>query len=535
MTLCLVLNAVACGGDDDGDNPDPADADGGGGSDGGGGGADSDVTIGGSVSGLEGSGLVLQNNSSDDLTITMNGSFTFAQAVSEGDTYDVTVLTQPSSPRQLCQVSDGAGSTSANDVTNITVNCTRPSAPADGVVFTGDEGREDGGAALWITGGSAETTVLLAENVTRGPVDFGRDGRAAMLNGEQYFVGVDSNDDAELWKTDGTPEGTTRVADINPNGSSDPIELAVANGFVFFLAVTEDEGREPWRSDGTEAGTILLRDIRSGPDGSTNQFAELFSAGDYVLFEAFNEASGSEPWISDGSPDGTEILVDLAEGTGNGGASDFVIFDGQAYFESGGRLWTTDGTEENTVAIDGFDRLTGPSFAQQDGELFALEGAINRAKTLSVFRNGELTVLDIFNPPPFVNESTDGPVATAQGLVFAIGANVWLSDGTEDGSMETSLDLQSIGRLLSVGDTILATAGLEAGPYRVPNDDFSAWIELPAGNVNEILLGRIGDRLLFAAFNRDTGNEIWSTDGTVAGTRLVIDLNSGMSDGIVRD
>ncbi|MEO0592830.1 MAG: hypothetical protein AAFZ38_04550, partial [Myxococcota bacterium] len=69
MTLCLVLNAVACGGDDDGDNPDPADADGGGGSDGGGGGADSDVTIGGSVSGLEGSGLVLQNNSSDDLTI----------------------------------------------------------------------------------------------------------------------------------------------------------------------------------------------------------------------------------------------------------------------------------------------------------------------------------------------------------------------------------------------------------------------------------------------------------------------------------
>src|ERR1700722_1993120 len=57
-------------------------------------------TIGGTVTGLTGKGMVLENNGGDDLTIVANGTFTFKTVVS--GTYAVTIKTQPSSPTQNC-------------------------------------------------------------------------------------------------------------------------------------------------------------------------------------------------------------------------------------------------------------------------------------------------------------------------------------------------------------------------------------------------------------------------------------------------
>jgi hypothetical protein len=79
------------------------------------------ATIGGNVTGLQGTGLVLQDNGGDSLTITKNGSFTFKTAVTNG-LYDVTVLTQPVSPNQICTVANGNGTATAN-VTNVAVTC----------------------------------------------------------------------------------------------------------------------------------------------------------------------------------------------------------------------------------------------------------------------------------------------------------------------------------------------------------------------------------------------------------------------------
>jgi len=83
------------------------------------------ATIGGTVSGLvvPGSSVILQNNGGDSLTITANGAFTFKTAVTgPTDAYAVTVLTQPSSPNQICTVASGSGTASAN-VTNVAVTC----------------------------------------------------------------------------------------------------------------------------------------------------------------------------------------------------------------------------------------------------------------------------------------------------------------------------------------------------------------------------------------------------------------------------
>ena len=80
-------------------------------------------TIGGSVSGLEGSGLVLQNNAGDDLAITANGDFTFLTAIDDGSSYDITVLNQPDGPGEICSVTNNNGLVSGENVSDVGVTC----------------------------------------------------------------------------------------------------------------------------------------------------------------------------------------------------------------------------------------------------------------------------------------------------------------------------------------------------------------------------------------------------------------------------
>jgi len=91
-------------------------------------------TVGGTVSGLSGDGLVLQNNGGDDLTIFADGSFTFDTAVADMAVYDVTVFSQPTVPSQTCLISNGSNSISGTDVTNVSVSCTTDTFTVGGTV-----------------------------------------------------------------------------------------------------------------------------------------------------------------------------------------------------------------------------------------------------------------------------------------------------------------------------------------------------------------------------------------------------------------
>ena len=80
----------------------------------------STFTIGGSVSGLSGT-VVLQNSGGDDKSISTNGAFTFPTSLNSGDSYSITVFSQPAS--QICTVSSGSGMVTDADVTTISVSC----------------------------------------------------------------------------------------------------------------------------------------------------------------------------------------------------------------------------------------------------------------------------------------------------------------------------------------------------------------------------------------------------------------------------
>ena len=126
---------------------------------GGGGGTGSTFTIGGTVTGLAGTGLVLVNNGTDSLTISPGAgssvSFTFKTAVANGGAYAVTVGTQPSSPSQTCTVAAGTGRATAN-VTSVAVTCATATVTIGGTV-TGLSGTglvlvDNNGDALTVAG-----------------------------------------------------------------------------------------------------------------------------------------------------------------------------------------------------------------------------------------------------------------------------------------------------------------------------------------------------------------------------------------------
>jgi len=86
-------------------------------------------TVGGTLTGLNsGASVVLQDDNTDNLTLTESGSFTFATDIATNGTYDVTVLTQPVG--QTCSVANGVGTIDTNDdpVTDVSVTCTTTSS-----------------------------------------------------------------------------------------------------------------------------------------------------------------------------------------------------------------------------------------------------------------------------------------------------------------------------------------------------------------------------------------------------------------------
>jgi hypothetical protein len=119
-------------------------------------------TVGGSVSGLAGSGLVLQDNGGNDLAVASSGNFVFSTALASGTAFSVSVKTQPLSPTQTCAVANAVGTIGSANVTNVAVTCTTNTYSIGGTV-TGLTGaglvlQDNAGNDLTVAAGSSTFT-----------------------------------------------------------------------------------------------------------------------------------------------------------------------------------------------------------------------------------------------------------------------------------------------------------------------------------------------------------------------------------------
>ena len=127
-------------------------------------------TIGGTVDGLQGSGLVLSNLGAP-VSVSANGSFTFPGTAVTGQSYEVNVTTQPTNPDQICTVDHGTGQVGVANVTDIAVHCVTQMLPSGLDSSFGDVGRVT-------TPGNGEGRAVLIQPdgkiVTVGPREVGQ-------------------------------------------------------------------------------------------------------------------------------------------------------------------------------------------------------------------------------------------------------------------------------------------------------------------------------------------------------------------------
>lgn len=511
---------------------------------------------------------------------------------------------------------------------------TRPSIPdqfvvAGGLLYFNAEDSQYG-PELWRSDGTAEGTILVQDidpgvtgsnpvdltavqsqvffvaSVDREPGLFKSDGTAGgtlvlkwfekdarLLNltaaGEKLFFSAwDSVHGQELWTSDGTPEGTVLVADLNPgkyssypeilgaiNGtllftnnlgglwqsvgapggtsllkgihvSSAPRHGVEFNGLIYFAASDQEHGLGLWRSDGTEKGTVLVKGIEMGRTGDALSWLTVVDG--LLFFAASDSANGIELWRSDGTEVGTYLVKDIEPGPASSRPAELTAAGGKLFFRTGDgatfyQLWLSDGTAAGTVLIKEFP-VEYQDYGLELNILGSVKGSIlfvvpdsrdrniwlsdGSASGTSPLRESRLVHWSRHNKA-FALMAETAYFAADDGLS---GIEVWKSDGTREGTTLVK-DINAQG-IRSVGIRSLAAADEKL--FFISSDytgEYHLWISdgTPRGatalkdfNQNLSNMLAVHDRLFFTVDPGRKGYELWKSDGTPAGTVLVKDL-----------
>jgi ELWxxDGT repeat protein len=426
------------------------------------------------------------------------------------------------------------------------------------------------GYELWKSDGTTAGTTLLK--------DFGNQfepvgpRHLTNVNGKLFFAANDGVNGYELWKSDGTTTGTMLLKDIRPGAEPQafgpdqpgPRFLTNLNGTLFFTANDGTNGYELWKSDGTANGTTLFKNIAAGSANSSP--GKLTSFQGNLFFAANDGTNGYELWKSDGTTNGTALLKDINTGPDGSYVRSFTEANGKLFFlasdtVSSVALWKTDGTATGTIVLKDFspDRSYVPSFYNEPRGLTNVNGTLFFSADDGLGGFGQVWKSDgTVNGTTLVKRLDPGHVfdlGTSSGNfngTFFFGAydysgnegyELWKSDGTaagttlvkdlkpgNDGSYPkyfsavggvlyfSALDSDNNAVLWKSDGTSNGTTPVSRAPITASSSQY-AFSSAPTPV--------LGGFEYFAASDGNTGNELWRTDGTSAGTTLVTDLNPG--------
>lgn len=373
-----------------------------------------------------------------------------------------------------------------------------------------------GNYELYKTDGTAAGTGLVKE-INPNAMVGGMSGSVFVWGENLYFAGDDGSNGLELWKSDGTTAGTTMVKDIYPgnvaglpNGGS-PSNFCLMNNKLYFNAF-DGNGIELWTSDGTAAGTVMLKDINPGTTSSSP--SRLTAIGNTLYFRANDGTNGAELWKSNGTAAGTVIVKDINSGSGASNPDQLTVIGSSLYFQAndnvaGAELWKSDGTTAGTTLVKDINpgaTASTPTNIVTNGT-YMLMSADNGSNGIELWKsdgtNANTSLLKNINPDNG-NSGIANMVALGSKVIFSAndgttGTELWSTDGTVAGTLQ-------------LADINTSAAGASGNPLRMT---------------------QLGNNLLFSATNGTTagmtGNELYKTDGTPAGTMLVKDINTGTS------
>ncbi len=388
------------------------------------------------------------------------------------------------------------------------------------------------GAEIWVSDGTESGTFLL-KDINPGATDSivsSFDKRLVASGGFVYFPADDGTNGEELWRTDGTTDGTVLVKDIMPGADGSELVFRLAedvNGTLFFVA-NDGSGQTIWKSDGTAAGTVALPLASFGTNGAEPK--DLARIGNEIYFSADNGIVDREPWISDGTNAGTRLLADIAEEGGSvafSRARGFTQFGGLTYFAAtdntnNSELWVTDGTALGTQELIDLEPGVGTSSPDKFtpfGSIMLFTASAN-GDGIELWKTdgsavGTVLVKDInplFDETEFPESSRPDLLTPLNGSMMFVaddgvhGFELWKTDGTTAGTV--------LVKDIRTGE----------------NDGFILTFDNGQLIFKEPLV-KLGSQVLFPALADGFGVELWASDGTTAGTQLVKDINgSGASN-----
>jgi trimeric autotransporter adhesin len=399
------------------------------------------------------------------------------------------------------------------------------------------------GEEIWRVDSATDAATLLADIVP------GEDGYvpqffAALPNGAFVF-----SIDSELWFSNGTPGSAQRVIDFVP-GEPDEVEILGSTGSRALLrARSGSSGSEVWSTDGSATGTILLREHTPGPLGTMAAIVGTLNVG-VVLSLGSEDGTNQSFWRSDGTVAGTQQIVPTSSAVI--GSNPLVIVG------SPGQLWRIDRSTAAARAEPYSIQLGVLSEDLKLGERYffdtytpneGFEPGVSDGTTA-----GTRVLRDIV-PQTGDESSAPGEFTTVGGVTFfsastrAAGRELWKTDGTPAGTV--------LVRDITPGEAGSAPAQLRAVGgvlYFIafhPQYGYEPWIsdgtaagtrllrDIAAGSASSVnpsgaaggcgkqWLGGVAGRVYFGAGDGVTGQEIWTSDGTEAGTRLVRDIVPG--------
>jgi ELWxxDGT repeat protein len=344
------------------------------------------------------------------------------------------------------------------------------------------------------------------------------------------------------------------VKDISYNfsGGSNPGDFVKTDHYVYFTSDSEMYGRELWRTDGTSEGTLLVKDIYAGSEASNP--VNLTAVGDLIYFTIDDESL----WVSDGSAAGTAKLHETTNTTILGSVKGKLVFTGNSPM-NGNELWFTDGTLEGTVVKDirpGVTSTTfGSSFALLNDLYFSADDGVHGVEIWKTDGSVEGTsmVKDLSSGSSMIEQ-----IARTSSLVCFVytsgefGRELYKTDGTAGGtSLVKDLSLgaasSSFEHFSSVNNILYFSAsssGADAKGFEMYRSDGTAtgtfmlkdiYSGITSSLPNTFVPDVENNRMYFFADNDILGRELWKTDGTTEGTAIVKDIalssRSGVSAG----
>jgi len=321
--------------------------------------------VGGSITGLTASGLVLQNNGGDDLPVDANAtSFTFATALANGAGYAVTVLTQPVG--LFCTVNNGTGTMGAENVTSVSVACSpvySVGGSVTGLTASGLVLQNNGGDDLTVNANA--TTFAFATDLASGigftvTVLAQPEGNFCTINNGTGTIG--SNNVTDVGATC-FPSGSLDTS-FNATGYVTQGSTAGGNDDEAYAVAVDSLGRIVVEGYSTDAiGNSNMAVWRYTSAGSLDT---TFNSSGYVTKAGTAGGNGDQGFAV--AVDGLDRIVVAgysADASGNlnmavwrytsAGSLD-TTFNGSGYVTQVG---TTGGNDDEgfAVAVDGLDRI----------------------------------------------------------------------------------------------------------------------------------------------------------------------------------